>query len=296
MINAQQVKELRDITGAGMMDCKKALIETNGNIDEAITWLRERGIAKAAKKESRIAAEGICAFVINGNNAAIYELNSETDFVAKNPLFKELSEKIGKAILNSMPKNDVEAQEASYKGEKIADMLVNATATIGEKMTLRRVSVYTKNNDQVFGAYSHMQGKIVAFAILNGNNEEVAKDVCMHVAAMNPKYLSREQVDNEYLEKETEIIKQEALNENATAEKPKPEAIILKMVDGRVNKMLKEICLLDQLFVKNPDLTVGQYVKSEQCQINTYVRLGVGEGIEKKQDDFVAEVMAAVNK
>ena len=167
---------------------------------------------------------------------------------------------------------------------------------IGEKITLRRVTLYTKEDSQVFGAYSHMGGKIVAFAIVNGSKEEVAKDVCMHVAAMSPKYLSKEFVDQAYLESETDIIRQEALNENRQAAKPKPEAIIEKMVEGRVNKMLKEICLVDQPFVKNPDETVGQFVKNQGCEIVLYVRLGVGEGIEKRKDDFVAEVMAAVNK
>ncbi len=295
MVTAQQVKELREMTGAGMMDCKKALVETNGNIEEAITWLRERGIAKAAKKESRVAAEGICTYAIDNNKAVVYELNSETDFVAKNPTFKELAEKIGKALLANNCNNDEDALNATLNGEKVSDMLVNATATIGEKITLRRVSLYHKDDNQVFGAYSHMQGKIVAFCILNGSNEEVAKDVCMHVAAMSPKYLDSSSVEQSFLEKETEIIKQEALNENANSPKPKPEAIIEKMVVGRVNKMLKEICLVDQPFVKNPDQTVGQYVKEHGCQIVSYVRLGVGEGIEKKKDDFVAEVMAAVN-
>lgn len=296
MISAQQVKELREVTGAGMMDCKKALVECNGDMEKAIVWLRERGIAKAAKKEGRIAAEGVCSFAVEGNLATVYELNSETDFVAKNPLFKELCEKVGKAILASKASNDEEAMNAELNGEKVSEMLVNATATIGEKITLRRVTLYTKEDSQVFGAYSHMNGKIVAFAILNGCKEEVAKDVCMHVAAMNPKYLSRELVDQAYLASETDIIRQEALNENKQSAKPKPEAIIEKMVEGRVNKMLKEICLVDQPFVKNPDETVGQFVKNQGCEIVTYVRLGVGEGIEKRKDDFVAEVMAAVNK
>ena len=296
MISAQQVKELREITGAGMMDCKKALVESNGDMEQAVVWLRERGIAKAAKKEGRIAAEGVCSFAVEGNVAAVYELNSETDFVAKNPLFVELCENVGKAILNSKASNDEEAANAELNGVKVSEMLVNATAPIGEKITLRRVSLYTKADNQVFGAYSHMQGKIVAFAILDGSNEEVAKDVCMHVAAMNPKYLSREVVDQAYLASETDIIRQEALNENRQSAKPKPEAIIEKMVEGRVNKMLKEVCLLDQPFVKNPDETVAQYVKNHGCNIQSYVRLGVGEGIEKRKDDFVAEVMAAVNK
>ncbi len=296
MINAQQVKELRELTGAGMMDCKKALVETNGDIEKAVVWLREKGIAKAVKKESRIAAEGVCSFAVEGNYATVYELNSETDFVAKNPLFQELSENVGKAILASKASNDEEALAAELNGVKVSDMLINATATIGEKITLRRVSFYEKNDNQVFGAYSHMGGKIVAFAILDGNNEEVAKDVCMHIAAMSPKYLSREDVDQAFLTSETEIIRQEALNENKQSPKPKPEAIIEKMVEGRVNKMLKEVCLLDQMFVKNPDETVAQYVANHKCKIVLYVRLGVGEGIEKKKDDFVAEVMAAVNK
>ena len=296
MISAQQVKELREATGAGMMDCKKALVECNGDMEKAIVWLRERGIAKAAKKEGRIAAEGVCSFAVEGNAATVYELNSETDFVAKNPLFKELCEKVGQAILAAKASDDEEAMNAELNGEKVSEMLVNATATIGEKITLRRVTLYTKEDSQVFGAYSHMNGKIVAFAILNGSKEEVAKDVCMHVAAMNPKYLSRELVDQAYLESETDIIRQEALNENKQSAKPKPEAIIEKMVEGRVNKMLKEICLVDQPFVKNPDETVGQFVKNQGCEIVSYVRLGVGEGIEKRKDDFVAEVMAAVNK
>lgn len=296
MITAQLVKELREITGAGMMDCKKALVETNGDMEAAVTWLREKGIMKAAKKESRIAAEGICKFVIAGNKAAIFEVNSETDFVAKNEKFQTLVNQIGEAIVACGATNDEAALEATYNGETVKDLLVNATATIGEKISLRRVSLVEKTDTQVFGGYSHMGGKIAAIAILEGGNDEVAKDVCMHIAAMSPKYLSKEFVDQAYLASETEIIRQEALNENAQSAKPKPEAIIEKMVEGRVNKMLKEICLVDQAFVKNPDLTVGQYVKNAGAAILNYIRLGVGEGIEKKKDDFVAEVMAAVNK
>ena len=296
MITAQLVKELREVTGAGMMDCKKALVETNGDMEAAVTWLREKGIMKAAKKESRIAAEGVCKFVIDGNKAAIFEVNSETDFVAKNEKFQNLVNQIGEAIVACGATNDEAALEATYNGETVKDLLVNATATIGEKISLRRVTLVEKTDSQVFGGYSHMGGKIAAITILEGGNEEVAKDVCMHIAAMSPKYLSKEFVDQAYLASETDIIRQEALNENAQAAKPKPEAIIEKMVEGRVNKMLKEICLVDQAFVKNPDLTVAQYVKNAGAAILNYIRLGVGEGIEKKKDDFVAEVMAAVNK
>lgn len=289
MISAQLVKELREITGAGMMDCKKALVESNGNIDDAITWLREKGIAKAAKKSDRIAAEGVCAYEINGNKAVVYEVNSETDFVAKNQNFTDLVSKVGQAILASDATNTEEALNAKVDGATINDLLVSATSTIGEKISLRRVTVLNKTDDQVFGAYSHMQGKIVAFAVLNGSNEEVAKDVCMHVAAMNPKYLDMSQVDSTDIERETEIFKQQSLNEG------KPLNIVEKMVVGRVQKYFKEICLVNQPFVKNPEQTVEQYVKASNGNIVKYLRLEVGEGIEKKKDDFAAEVMAAVN-
>ena len=290
MVTAQQVKELREQTGAGMMDCKKALTETDGNLEEAVKWLREQGITKATKKASRISAEGVCAYAIDGNKAVLYEVNSETDFVAKNPKFVELVEQIGKALLASGAKNDEEANEAVYEGVKVADLIVNATATIGEKISLRRVSAYEKADNQVFGAYAHMNGKIVSFAILDGENAECAKDVCMHVAAMSPRYLDRNSIDPEYIKSETEILKQEALNEG------KPAAIVDKMVQGRLQKSLKEVCLVEQAFVKNPDQTVGEYVKSKNCAIKSFVRLAVGEGIEKRKDDFVAEVMAAVAK
>ncbi|MBO7086107.1 MAG: elongation factor Ts [Bacilli bacterium] len=294
MISAQLVKELREMTGAGMMDCKKALVETNGNLDDAVTWLREKGIAKAAKKVDRIAAEGVCAYAIDGNKAVVFEVNSETDFVAKNQQFKDLVASIGQALLTKTVASDEEALEIVYNGTKLADMLVSATATIGEKITLRRVKQLTKTDSQVFGAYSHMNGKIASFAILEGANEEVAKDVCMHVAAMSPKYLNVEAVDPETVAKETEIFRQEALNENAESAKPKPEAIIEKMVAGRVQKYLREICLENQQFVKNPDQTVEQYVSAAKGKILTYIRLEVGEGIEKRKDDFAAEVAAAL--
>lgn len=290
MISAKLVKDLREVTGAGMMDCKKALVETNGDMDAAVQWLREKGIMKAAKKESRIAAEGICKYIVEGNKAVVFEVNSETDFVAKNEKFQALVEKIGLAILANEASSDETALEAVYEGEAVKDMLVNATATIGEKISLRRVNLVTKSDSQVFGAYSHMGGKIAVLSILEGGNSEVAKDVCMHVAAMNPKYLNRDQVDATFLANETEVLRQETINEG------KPLAIVDKIVVGKVQKMLKGVCLVDQEFVKNPDLTVGQYAKNAGASIVKYIRLEVGEGIEKKKDDFVAEVMAAVNK
>lgn len=289
MISAALVKELRDITGAGMMDCKKALVETNGNIEEAVTWLREKGIMKAAKKENRIAAEGVCAYAIAGNKAIVYEVNAETDFVAKNQKFLDYVNEIGHAVLNSDAKNDEEALEAKTAEGTVKDLIIAAIATIGEKISLRRVNVFTKTDSQIFGAYSHMGGRIVVLSVLDGDNAEVAKDICMHVAAMSPKYLDRSKVDADFLANETEILRQETLNEG------KPENIVDKIVVGKVQKMLKTICLVDQMFVKNQDITVGQYVKDNKSNIVTYLRLEVGEGIEKKKDDFAAEVMAAVN-
>ena len=293
MISASQVKELREATGAGMMDCKKALVETNGNMEEAITWLREKGIMKAAKKESRIAAEGICKIVTSGNKALVFEVNSETDFVAKNEKFQTLVEKVGNAILNSNAKTDEEALEVETGEGKVKDLIIGLTATIGEKISLRRVNVVTKSDNQVFGMYSHMGGRIVALSILEGGTPEIAKDVCMHVAAMSPKFLDKTKGDKDFLDKESEILKQEAINSGEF--NGKPEAIIDKIMMGKVNKMLKGICLVDQEFVKNPDLTVGQYVANNHASIVSYIRLEVGEGIEKRKDDFVAEVMAAVN-
>lgn len=286
MINAAMIKELREVTGAGMLDCKKALQETNGNMDEAVKWLREKGIMKAAKKEARIAAEGLCKVAVEGNFATVFEVNSETDFVAKNQKFIDLVDQIAKAIIAGKAKNDEEAFECEYEGTKVKDLVVNAVATIGEKITLRRVNSYEKADNQVFGAYTHMNGKIVVLSVLEGGNEEVAKDVCMHVAAMNPKYIDRTCVDPEFLASETEILKQETLNEG------KPANIVDKIVAGKVQKMLKGICLVDQPFVKNEDVTVGDYVKNNNATIKYYIRLGVGEGIEKRKDDFAAEVMA----
>lgn len=289
MINAQLVKELREMTGAGMMDCKKALVATNGDLEAAVVWLRENGIMKAQKKAERIAAEGVCAFVVEGNRAVIYEVNSETDFVARNEKFLNLVNNIGQAIVQSSLTTAEGVLDVKLGNEAVNEMLVNGTATIGEKLSLRRVTIVEKNDNQIFGTYSHMNGKIAVLSVVEGNNEEVAKDVCMHVAAMNPKYLDRNSVDAEFLQKETEILRHETLNEG------KPEKIVDKIVEGKVQKLLKSICLVDQEFVKNPDVTVEQYAKQNNSKIISFIRLEVGEGIEKKVDDFAAEVMAAVN-
>ena len=290
MISAKAVKELRDMTGAGMMDCKKALEATNCDMDEAVKWLREKGIMKAQKKESRIAAEGVCTYVVEGNNAVVFEVNSETDFAAKGDRFKELVTKIGDSLLASGAKNDEEAFASPTVDGTVKDSLVNATAIISEKITLRRVNHVEKADDEVFGKYIHGGGRIAVLCVLKGANEDVAKDVAMHIAAMNPKFLNESMVDPKFLESETEISRQETLNDPKNASKP--TQIVEKIVQGKVAKTLKEVCLVDQAFVKNPDLTVGQFVANAKGQILSYIRLEVGEGIEKRNDDFAAEVAA----
>ena len=289
-VTAALVKELRDKTGAGMLDCKKALVETDGDIDKAIDYLREKGIAKAAKKADRIAAEGLCNIMVSGNKAVLYELNSETDFVAKNTEFLSLLDELGQAIVSSDVKTLEEALKIESNGKTLEDVVINATAKIGEKLTLRRLEVVEKDDSMVFGAYSHMGGRIVSLALLSGDNEVVAKDVAMHVAAINPRYLNQDQISDDVIAHERQILRNEALNEG------KPEQIVDKMVVGRLNKFLKEICLVNQPFVKNPDLTVEQYVKEARSSIVSFVRLEVGEGIEKRQEDFASEVKSQMNK
>ena len=289
-ITALMVKELREKTGAGMMDCKGALEHTNGDMELAIDYLREKGIAKAAKKASRVAAEGLCSVVVAGNEAVIFELNSETDFVAKNTQFLDLIETVGQALVHSNVKTDEEALNLVVNGKTIDVLLADATATIGEKISLRRVTRVTKASEQGFGAYKHMGGRIAVLAVLAKENDEIAKDIAMHVAAQKPLYLDRSQVDQESLEHEKHVLTQQALQEG------KPANIVDKMVIGRLNKYLQDICLVDQGFVKDPDIKVSEYLKNNKNQVLNFIRLEVGEGIEKKQEDFAAEVMAQVRK
>jgi elongation factor Ts len=293
-VTAQQVKELREATGAGMLDCKKALEQTNGDMEAAVTYLREKGIAKAAKKADRIAAEGLCNFVVDGDVAVLYELNAETDFVAKNDKFLSLLDKVGQTILLSGATSTEEALAATVDGKTIEVLLSEATATIGEKFTLRRVTRVTKQASQLFGAYRHMGGRIVSLALLNGGNDAVAKDIAMHVAAQKPLYLDQTQISADFIAKEKDILLHQAIEENSKEAKPKPQNILEKMVEGRLNKQLKEICLLNQPFVKNPDETVEQYVKNSKSEVVSFIRLEIGEGIEKKETDFAKEVMEQV--
>lgn len=287
---AQLVKDLRERTGAGMMDCKKALEACENNIDKAIDWLRENGIAKAAKKGDRVAAEGLTKIYVEGNKAILLELNSETDFVAKNEQFLEILDKIAVTILNSGVKTVDEALNVSVDGETINDIIINATATIGEKITLRRFEILEKTDDQEFVSYSHMGGRIGVIEVVKGNdNEGVANQVAMHIAATNPRYLDETQIDPEVLKHEEEVLTKEALNEG------KPANIVENMVKGRIAKFKKEICLLDQQFVVNPDFTVSQVLSDNGLEIVSYARYEVGEGIEKEEVNFADEVAAQLN-
>ena len=292
-ITASMVKELRERTSAGMMDCKKALAATDGNMDEAVTWLRERGIAKAVKKEGAVAAEGLCSFAIKGNKCVLFELNSQTDFVAQNAKFTDLIANVGEILVNSDATCTECALKVESNGKNLETIILEASGVIGEKISLRRVTVLEKNDNQVFGAYKHMGGRIASVVLVDGTDEVVAKDVAMHIAALAPKYVSKDDIPADVIEKEREVILAAALNENATSAKPKPENIIAeRIVPGRLDKNLKEICLLSQAFVKNPYQTVEAYVKGAKCNVVSFVRLEVGEGIEKQETDFAAEVAA----
>ena len=289
MITANMVKELREATGAGMLDCKKALTETNGNMEEAITWLREKGISKAAKKQTRIAAEGLAKAKVEGNKAVIVEVNSETDFVAKNPEFTGLVDLIATAILSSNVKTVEEVMKLEVEGNTIENIIIDKTATIGEKLSFRRFELVEKEDNQVFGTYSHMGGKIVTLAVLEGTDEEVAKDVAMQIAAMRPLYLDKDSVPTERVEKEREILTEQAENEGLDANK------LPMIVNGRLNKFYEEVCLLDQGFVKENKMKVSKYVESKNMKVLSFVRYEVGEGMEKREENFAEEVMKQIN-
>lgn len=288
MVDAKTVAELRAKTGAGMMDCKKALSETNGDINAAIDYLREKGIAKAAKKESRIAAEGLANVYINGNKAVILEVNSETDFVSKNEEFTSMLDTIGNTILNSNAKTLEEALELSCEEGTIKDLIVAKTAKIGEKLSLRRIEVVEKTDDETFGSYLHMGGRIAVLTVLTGANEEVAKDVAMQAAAMKPEFVREDEIPTDRVEKERAIFKEQAMNEG------KPAEIAEKMVEGRLKKFFKEICLVSQSFIKNGDIDVATYVKNNGGEVKSMIRYEVGEGMEKRNDNFAEEVMSQV--
>ena len=268
-ITASMVKELRETSGAPMMDCKKALSECNGNMDEAMNYLREKGIAKSAKKESRIAAEGLANIFIDGNKAVILEVNSETDFVSKNEEFVNMIKVIGTSLLKSDAKTLEEANEVETENGKVKDYIISMVAKIGEKLSLRRFEIVNKRDDEVFGDYLHMGGRIAALTVLKGANAEVAKEVSMQAAAMKPLYLNINDVPEDVLENE-------------------------KMVEGRIKKFYKEICLVEQPFIKDGDVSVKDYVAKNGGEVLKMVRYEVGEGMEKRNDNFAEEVMSQV--
>ena len=283
MISASLVKELRELTGAGMLDCKKALEACDGDKEKAVDWLREKGISKAAKKASRIAAEGKADILINGNNAVIVEVNSETDFVAKNSEFTGLVEDILNSIMNNDPKTVEDVLKLSVNGETVEDLIINKTAKIGEKLSLRRFAKLTKNDNETFGSYIH-GGRIAVLTVIEGGNEEVAKHVSMQAASMRPQYVRISDVPEEVVAREAEVLKEQAMNEG------KPADIAEKMVQGRLHKFYKEICLEEQEFILNGDINVKTYVKNNGGTIKEMVRYEVGEGMEKREENFAEEV------
>lgn len=293
-ITASLVKELRDRTGAGMMDCKKALTACDGDLSKAADWLRENGIAKAVKKAGRIAAEGLTKVVVKGNKACLVEINSETDFVAKNEQFLTLVDTIANALVDAGVKTVDEAKNVVVNGETLDALLINATATIGEKITLRRFEVVEKADDEVFGDYVHMGGKISVIVVLKGNDGTVAHNVAMQVASMNPSYISRDYMEPEVVEKEraiqTEILKNDASLAG------KPEKVLKGIIEGRVSKTLQEMCLVDQLYILDQGLKVSQYLKNNNTVVTAMVRYAVGEGIEKREENFAEEVAKQMGK
>ena len=291
-ISAKQVKELREITSAGMMDCKKALEACDGDIKKAIDWLRENGLAKAAKKESRIAAEGLGKIVVADNKAVILEVNSETDFVAKNDKFLELLSTAAETIVASDAATVEEALALATAEGTLNDTFVNAVATIGEKITLRRFEILTKGDDEFFGAYTHQGGRIVSVTVVKGGDAQVAKNMAMQVASMNPSYISRNYMPQEVVDHEREV--QVALLEKDEKLASKPEKVKAGIIEGRISKSLQDMCLVDQEYFLDSDQKCGQYLKANGAEVVKFVKYVVGEGIEKKDDNFAAEVAAMV--
>ena len=291
MVTASLVKELREKTGAGMMDCKKVLTETDGDMEKAIELLRERGIAKAAKKSGRVAAEGLVEAVVSedGKSGAVIEVNSETDFVAKNEEFKTFVENVANQVLKTNPK-DVEellAQPAMFEeGKTVQEALVGKIATIGENLSIRRFARF--ESEGLVEKYIHGDGKIAVLVNMKKGDSTVAKDICMQIAAARPEYVRREEVPEERVAKEMEILKVQTMNEG------KPEAIAEKIVQGRIGKFYEEICLVDQVFVKDSSMKVSELLKQKDADVVGFARFEKGEGIEKKEENFAEEVMKQI--
>lgn len=287
MITASMVKELRERTGAGMMDCKKALTACDGDMEKSIDWLREKGIAKAAKKNDRIAAEGLTRAAVNGNTGVVFEVNSETDFVAKNEKFLGLLDEIQGVLIENKP---TDLACAASEGT-VADAVTTATATIGEKISLRRIAVVEKADDEFFGCYMHMGGKISALVTLKGKADEaVAKNIAMQIASMAPQYVNRDEMPAEVVEHERKVQTEIVKNDEKLANKP--EKVLAGIIEGKISKNLKDLCLVEQEFFLDPNMKVAQYLKENGCDVVSFVRYAVGEGIEKRQDNFAEEVMS----
>ena len=293
-ITASLVKELREMTGAGMMDCKNALVECDGDKEKAVDWLRQKGIAKSAKKAGRIAAEGLSRVITAGNKACIVEINSETDFVAKNEQFLELLDKTTNTILNSDAATNEEALALPVGEGTLNDLFINATATIGEKIVLRRFEIVKKEDEDVFGAYMHMGGKISALAVVKGGNEEVANDIAMQVASMSPSYISMNDMPKEVVEHEKTIQAEIVKNDEKLA--GKPEKVLEGIIAGRVSKSLQEISLVDQIYFRDQGKKVGKFLSENNAEVKKFVRYLVGEGIEKRHEDFAEEVAKQMGK
>ena len=283
-ITAAMVKDLREKTGAGMMDCKKALAATDGDAAKAIDWLREKGISKAEKKAGRVAAEGAVAAYLSDDAkvGVLVEINCETDFAAGNEQFRSLETKIAKHIADTAPADLDALNDSTLDGKKVSELITEATATIGEKISLRRFTRF--ETDGRLATYIHMGGKTGVLVELSGGEAELGKDIAMQIAAAAPTAVDRSGVDAASLDHEREVLRKQALEEG------KPEKIIEKMVDGRINKFYKEVCLVEQIFVKDTEKTVKDVLGG--VEVRQFVRYQLGEGIEKKQEDFAAEVAA----
>ncbi len=290
-VSIADVKELRERTSAGIADCKKALEACEGNMEKAIDWLREKGIAKAAGKASRIAAEGLASVIVNGNEAVLVEINSETDFSAKTDKFKDMVKLVATTILEKKPATVEEALELTAGSDKLSEVIAAVSFATGEKMTLRRFEVIEKTDDQVFGQYVHFDGKTGVVVVLNGDKADVAKGVAMQLASMKAEYLTREDIPQEKIDHETELQTKIA-NEDPSFSK-KPEKIQQSIINGRVSKTFQESCLVDQSYILDGTLTVGKFLAQNNMTAVKFVRFVVGEGIEKRVDNWVEEVMAA---
>lgn len=287
------IKVLRDRTGAGLMDCKTALLESDNDVEKAVTWLREKGIAKAAKKATRIAAEGLTTVKTNGDKAVLVEVNSETDFVAHSDPFVALVDAVAEiAVNNDVKCVDCLKEAKGADGKSVADLFTDATVKLGEKLDLRRIEVVNKNSDEIYATYIHMKGKISVLVQLAGGTAEIAKGIAMTIAANNPQYMNKDCISQEELDKEMNIQIETAKQDGSLD--GKPEAMHTKILEGRVAKHFKEITLSDQEYVIDPSMTVAEVLKKNNATLIKFVRYQVGEGMEKRQDDFAAEVMNQV--